>query len=168
MLIDDSSRDDLVCALGTPWRAVSDRVMGGLSEPLLRREEHAGRRCLRLSGQVRLDNNGGFIQAGLDLAADGGDVDASAFGGLRLLVYGNGQRYSLHLRSADVVRPWQSYRAHFEAPAEWREVRLPFDEFTPHRLEAPLDRTRLRRIGLVAIGRAFEADVRLAKIAFYR
>ncbi|MDH3314991.1 MAG: CIA30 family protein, partial [Gammaproteobacteria bacterium] len=89
------------------------------------------------------------------------------FTGLRLLVYGNGERYSVHLRTADIVRPWQSYRAHFEAPPEWREIRLPFADFKPYRLEAPLDLTRLRRIGVVAIGRAFFADLRLGEIGFY-
>ncbi len=168
MLVDDFRRDDLVSTLGTPWRGVSDRVMGGVSEETLRIDEQEGRRCLRLSGQVRLENNGGFIQMALDLDGKGGYLDASRFSGFRLLVYGNGERYSVHLRTADVARPWQSYRAHFEAPPEWREIRLPFDEFTPHRLEAPLDLTRLRRIGIVAIGRAFYADLCLGEIAFYR
>lgn len=168
MLIDDISRDDFVSALGTSWRGVSDRVMGGVSEETLRIDDHEGRRCLRLSGQVRLENNGGFIQMALDLDPRGGYLDALQFTGLQLIVYGNGERYSLHLRTADVTRPWQSYRAHFEAPPEWREIRLPFTEFRPHRLEAPLDLTRLRRIGVVAIGRAFYADLCLGEISFCR
>lgn len=167
MLIDDLRRGNLVSALGTTWRGVSDRVMGGVSQQTLRVEEQGGRRCLRLSGDVRLENNGGFIQMALDLDPGGAYLDASSFTGLRLLVYGNGERYSVHLRTADIVRPWQSYRAHFEALPEWREVRLPFADFRPHRLEAPIDLTRLRRIGLVAIGRAFFADLCLGEIAFF-
>ncbi len=167
MLIDDFSRDGLVSALGTAWRGTSDRVMGGISRETLRLEEHAGRRCLRLSGDVRLENNGGFLQMGLDLDPGGGTIDASTYAGVRLVVAGNGELYSVHLRTADVVRPWQSYRSEFEAPPEWREIRLPFAEFAAHRLEARLDLTRLRRIGLVAIGRAFSADLRLAEIALY-
>ncbi len=168
MLIDDFRRDDLVSALGTAWRGVSDRVMGGISQETLRVEEHEGRRCLRLSGNVRLENNGGFIQMALDLDLGGACVDASSFAGLRLLVNGNGERYSVHLRTADITRPWQSYRAHFEARPQWREVQLPFADFRPHRLDVPLDLTRLRRIGVVAIGRAFFADLRLAEMAFFR
>ena len=168
MLIDNVSRDDFVSALGTTWQGVSDRVMGGVSRATLRLDERSGKRCLRLSGDVRLENNGGFVQMALDLQPDGGPLDASPFMGLRLVVYGNGERYSVHLRTADVVRPWQSYRAHFEAPAGWREVRLPFMEFVPHRLEAQLDLTSLRRIGVVAIGRPFFADLCLSEIAFYR
>ena len=167
MLIDAISRDDLVSALGTSWRAVSDRVMGGVSRATLRFEEHAGRRCLHLSGDVRLENDGGFVQMALDLAPRGGHVDAHAFAGLRLVVLGNGERYSVHLRTGDVARPWQSYRAHFDAPTQWRELRLPFSAFAPHRIETPLDLSRLRRIGLVGIGRPFSADLRLAGLELY-
>lgn len=167
MLVDDFRRDDRVSALGTAWRGVSDRVMGGISRETVVLETHQGRRCLHLSGEVRLENNGGFIQMALDLAPGGAELDATSFTGLRLLVCGNGEDYSVHLRTADVVRPWQSYRAHFQAPPEWREVRLHFSDFRPHRLEAPLDLSRLRRIGIVAIGRAFFADLRLGEIAFF-
>ena len=167
MLIDDFRRDDFVSALGTSWRGVSDRVMGGISEESLRLDEHEGRRCLRLSGEVRLEKNGGFLQMALDLDPGGAYLDAALFTGIRLLTYVNGERYSVHLRTADVVRPWQSYRAHFEAPPEWRKVRLPFTEFKAHRVEAPLDLTRLRRIGVVAIGRAFDANICLGEISFY-
>ena len=168
MLIDDFASGDLVSSLGTRWRGVSDRVMGGVSEASVRADVIDGRPCLRLAGEVRLENDGGFIQAALDLAPAGGTFDASGFSGLRALVRGNGERYSLHLRTADVVRPWQSYRAHFTAGPEWTEVRLAFAGFQPYRLEAPLDVSRLRRVGLVAIGRAFTADLAVAELAFTR
>jgi len=59
------------------------------------------------------------------------------------------------------------YRGHFTAEADWAEVSLPFKAFVPHRIDLPLDISRLRRIGLVAIGRAFRADLAVCKIAFY-
>jgi len=168
MLIDEFSNADLVSALGTRWRGVSDRVMGGLSEATVERTTVDGRPALRLTGDVRLENDGGFIQASLDLDPAGGTVDASDYVGVRLVVRGNGERYSVHLRTPDNVRPWQSYRAHFVADAEWRTVELPLDGFVPYRLEAPLDTANLRRIGLVAIGRAFVADLAVGRVAFYR
>ena len=168
MLIDDLSREDLLSDLRTSWRAVSDRVMGGVSRAELRFERHLGRPCLHLYGEVRLDNDGGFLQMALDLDPLGNAIDAREYRGLRLLVLGNGERYSAHLRTEDLVRPWQSYRARFNAPPEWHEVELPFSGFVPHRVEVPLDLTRLRRIGLVAIGRAFSADLRVARVEFYR
>lgn len=168
MLIDDFSNPSLTSKLGTAWRGVSDQVMGGISQASVTRESVDGRPALRLQGDVRLENDGGFIQAALDLSPERGIYDASGFTGLRLTVRGNGERYSLHLRSADNVRPWQSYRTHFIAGPEWETLELPFASFTPYRLETPLDTSRLRRIGLVAIGRAFSADLTVSEIAFYR
>ena len=168
MVIDDFADPGLISRLGTRWRAVSDQVMGGVSQPSLSHDSIDGRACLRLGGHVRLDNNGGFIQASLDLASDGRPLDASFYQGVRLVVRGNGESYSVHLRSPATVRPWQSYRAHFIADAAWRTVELPFSAFVPHRLEQPLDVSRLRRIGLVAIGREFQADLAVCELAFYR
>lgn len=168
MIIDDFSGTGLVSALGTTWRGVSDEVMGGISKAGLTHDRAEDVACLRLSGAVRLENNGGFLQAALDLSADGGTLDASGFLGLRLMVRGNGEEYSVHLRTPDNTRSWQSYRASFQAGADWEGIDIPFDRFRPHRLEAPLDISRLRRVGLVAIGRAFEADLRVARLALYR
>jgi hypothetical protein len=168
MLIDDFAGRDFISKLGTRWRAVSDRVMGGISEASLSYDSIDGRPCLRLAGDVRLENNGGFLQAALDLQLSGDTLDVSAYTGVRLIARGNGERYSVHLRTPDNVRPWQSYRAHFTADADWETIYLAFEAFTPHRLDAPLDTTRLRRIGLVAIGRAFHADLAVSELGFYR
>ena len=168
MLIDDFADGNLVSKLGTQWRGVSDQVMGGISEAAVTHGEIDGRPCLRLTGNVRLENDGGFIQAALDLSPSGDTVDASDYSGVRLVVRGNGERYSIHLRTPDNVRPWQSYRAHFTAGPDWETIDLPFKSFVPYRLETALDIARLRRIGLVAIGRAFHADLAVSELAFYR
>ncbi|HKK23465.1 MAG TPA: CIA30 family protein [Pseudohaliea sp.] len=152
---------------GGHWACVADTVMGGVSAGQLRTEPVAGRHARHLTGTVSLANNGGFLQLALDLAADGGTVDASAFAGLALTVCGDGAEYGVHLRTADVTRPWQSYRARFRAPAAWETVTLPFDQFSAHRLEAPLDLSRLRRLGLVAIGRPGPVDLALGDLRFY-
>ena len=168
MLIDDFSRTDLVSALGTEWRGVSDRVMGGVSLESVSRTSADGRAALHLQGDVRLENNGGFIQAALDLASGDSTLNASAYRGIRLMVRGNGETYSVHLRTTDNTRPWQSYRADFTAVDEWQSIDLPFADFMPYRLDAPLDTARLRRLGLVAIGRAFSADLMVSSITLYR
>jgi len=94
---------------GGRWACIADTVMGGVSGGQLRRTRH-------LTGTVSLANNGGFLQMAIDLAADGSSVDAHAFSGISLAVCGDGQEYGLHLRTDDVRRPWQSYRARFRAP----------------------------------------------------
>ncbi len=167
MLIDDFARVDFVSALGTTWRSASDQVMGGVSVATLEHRTLDGHQCLRLTGNVRLDNNGGFVQAALPLAKPPGTLDASGYTGIRLTVRGNGEEYGVHLRTTDALRPWQSYRSPFVAEPDWAEVILPFSSFHPHRLSAPLDLGSLRRLGLVGIGRAFHADLAVSRVSLY-
>lgn len=166
-LIDDLSGDFPKTTAGTEWQLLSDAVMGGVSSGRMTQETVAGRKAIRMRGDVSLENNGGFLQMALDLAPGGGTVDASGFTGIAVEVWGNGEDYGLHLRSADIQRPWQSYRQGFRANAEWGQVRLPFSGFVPHRIDVPLDLRRLRRLGLVAIGRAFTADLAVGGVRFY-
>ena len=165
-VIDDLSRGFPEAANGARWQMLSDQVMGGVSTGRLTRETVEGRRCNRMTGDVSLANNGGFLQMALDLSPDGQPVDASGFSVIEIAVRGNNEAYGLHLRTADITRPWQSYRQPFMATPEWQLIRLPLSGFEAHRIDAPLDVFSLRRIGLVAIGRAFTADLALADIRF--
>jgi len=167
LIIDDRRTGDLESVAGGSWRMVTDGVMGGLSSGELSLDTIDNKACLRLSGDVRLENNGGFIQAALDVEGTAA-ADVSNYHGVLLKVYGNNHEYNLHLRTGDVWLPWQSYRASFKAPAHWQTVRLPFAEFTGYRIGKKLDLKRLERIGLVAIGRAFTADLCIGELALYR
>ncbi len=167
-LIDDRSSHSYQANTGTSWALLTDTVMGGVSRGRLEAKTVEGRPALRMTGLVRLDNEGGFLQMALDLSPDGKPIDASAWTGLELDLLGNDETYSLHLRTTAVTRPWQSYRQSFIAPATWTTLRLPFAGLTPHRLGTPFDPAKLRRLGLVAIGREFEADLALGGLRFYR
>lgn len=158
-IIDDLSRDPPMSAIGTRWQLFTDRVMGGVSNGTMIREMVAGRPAIRMRGDVSLENNGGFVQISLDLAPDGEAVDVSARSGIELDVFGNGEEYSVHLRTSDLTRPWQSYRQSFRADPEWQTIPFRFQEFVPYRTDVPLNTRRLKRIGVVAIGRAFSADL---------
>jgi hypothetical protein len=158
-IIDDLSRDPPMSAIGTKWQLFTDLVMGGVSDGTMVREMVAGRPAIRMRGDVSLENNGGFVQIALDLAPDGRAVDVSAWSGLELDVFGNGEEYSVHLRTSDVARRWQSSRQSFRADPQWRTAYFRFEEFVPYRTDVPLKTQRLRRIGVVAIGRAFSADL---------
>ena len=149
------------------WRVVTDGVMGGVSRAAMLEDQSQGRSCLRLRGQVSLENNGGFVQISRDLADIAGG-DFSGYHGLELEVAGNGETYNLHLKTADLWFPWQSFRASFDASPEWRTIRIPFERFEPYRTSDELDLRGLRRIGIVAIGRAFEADLCVSRLVFYR
>lgn len=166
-VIDDLSAPHPQASGAGAWALVSDRVMGGVSAGRMTRAAVRGRAAIRMQGQVRLENNGGFVQIALDLAPDGGTVDARGWQGIEIDACGNGEVYGLHLRTPDCIRPWQSFRAQFTAGPHWQTHRLPFADFQPHRIDAALDRARLRRLGVVAIGRAFVADLAIRGLRFY-
>jgi hypothetical protein len=165
-IIDDLRRDPPLSTIGTRWQLFTDRVMGGLSNGTMDRGTVAGRPAIRMRGEVRLENSGGFVQIALDLAIDGKAIDASAWRGVELDVLGNDEEYNIHLRTEDLTRPWQSYRQSFRADPWWRTVRFQFQDFMPYRTDTALDTLRLRRIGLVAIGRTFSADLSVAGLRY--
>ncbi len=166
LILDDRASGTLCTSSGACWRLITDQVMGGVSDGDLEPTTVEGRPCLRLTGDVSLLNNGGFVQASLDLD-QAGPLDARAYAGIEVDVYGNGQGYNLHLRTADTRIVWQSYRASFQATPSWHTLRLPFRQFEPYRIDRPLDLARLKRLGLVAIGREMQADLCIARLALY-
>ena len=149
------------------WRLISDQVMGGVSNGRLEHDHLFGRDCLCLRGSVSTENNGGFIQMAVDLVEQG-LTDGSAYAGLKLSVSGNQEAYNVHLRTAGLWLPWQSYRASFQTDRNWQQITLPFDGFQAYKTGRALDTSQLKRIGLVAIGRDFEAELCVSEIYFYR
>lgn len=167
-LLDDFSEKSGVSAIGTTWQSFTDRVMGGVSEGTHQFADVDGRRCIYLKGQVSLENQGGFVQVALSLERDGRPFDAGSFTGLRVWVRGNGETYYLHLRTRETSRPWFYYQASFMANARWQKVEIPFSQFVPENFSADLDPAQLTRVAIVAAKRAFEADVAVSRIEFYR
>lgn len=150
--------------ISTQWEFVSDTVMGGRSGGSIDVEEIAGLQATRLRGMVSLENNGGFVQMARDLKADGSAFDASEWAGIELCVLGNDEMYEIRLRTAQLSRPWQSFRAEFVATAEWTALGFGFSDFEAHRTEMTFDPACLRRIGILGIGREFEADVAVSSM----
>lgn len=167
-LIDDFSGDQNASALGTKWRLFTDRVMGGVSRATSRYEVLDGKPCIRLKGNVSLENNGGFVQIALPFRADGRSYDATQFKGIRLWVKGNGKPYYLHLRTTQNRLPWQYFDAPIETNGEWSQVEIPFDAFTGQNIRSQLDTSRLLRIGVVGAKKKFDADIAVARMEFYR
>jgi hypothetical protein len=139
--------------------------MGGVSQETVTVETIDEQRCIRLRGDVRLENNGGFIQVALPLEQYGAPLDGSTFYAVRLLVWGNGEMYRLHLRTTDCRRPQQYYWAAFVAQPTWQTIDVPFRTLEPKGLAAPFNPRALTRLGVVAYGRAFTADVAVARVS---
>ena len=166
LIIDDRSSGNLSTNLGTQWRLVTDQVMGGVSKGELNLDDYKGRNCLCMRGNVSTDNNGGFVQIALDLS-QGEPLDASAYTGVEFSVAGNNEPYNVHFRTTDLWLPWQSYRFTFKASPEWQTIRIPFAGLEAYRTTTKFRQDKLKRIGLVGIGRNFKADLCVASIKFY-
>lgn len=105
------------------WRTVLDGVMGGRSTGCVTQPE-AG--ILRFSGELSLENNGGFsqIQTTVPQAAFKNAI------GIEARVRGDGRTYQFNVRSSDVRVRAGSFQTRFNTVAdEWVTLRLPFDEF---------------------------------------
>lgn len=144
---------------GARWQFIKDGVMGGLSTGAA---EITGE-GLHLTGQVRLENNGGFIQVRRKL--DGGLPEGSQ--ALVLRVRGNGERYTVFLRTTDARRPWHNYKASFVAGPEWSDARLAFAAFeaSNRSLPAEIAPEDVVSIGIAGYGAAYEADVWVREVA---
>ena len=165
-VVDDRSSGDLVATSGNKWRLITDGVMGGVSDGRLSVVTMENQSCLHLQGDVKLDNNGGFVQAALDLE-EAIPQNIRNYTGLMVSVYGNNEQYNVHLRTRENRLPWQSYRATFTAAPEWREIYIPFKDFKPYRTNRALDLDKLSRIGVVAIGREFRSDLCIGGLVLY-
>ncbi len=154
--------------LSPKWEFIADTVMGGVSTGSVTATTIDERTAHRLTGQVSLENDGGFIQMAFDLNSNDTPFYGRGWAGIELEVLGNEEVYEVRLRTSQLTRPWQSFRAEFLAGARWKTVRMPFGEFTPHRHELSFDPAQLRRIGVLAIGREFQVDVAVSALRFYR
>ncbi len=149
------------------WRLVTDGVMGGVSAGRLTRSEIDGVHCSHLSGRVSTANNGGFVQAAQVITPEVA-LGLDRFTGVRLQLRGNGEDYNVHLRTADLWLPWQSFRTTFTVTDQWQTFDLPFAEFEAYKSRAAFKPDRLRRVGVVAIGRDFDAEICVGEVGFYR
>ena len=166
-LVDDFTGDR--SAIGTRWESISDRVMGGVSNVNARLVESDTGSALYLSGNVSLENNGGFIQVRLPLKLKGRPFDAREYEGITLRVRGSGDAYYVHLRTTRTVLPWMLFSQGFPVSNEWQWVRLPFSEFKGESIATSrLDTRKLVSLGIVAAKEVFKADLYVDSILLYR
>ena len=108
------------------WRTVLDGVMGGRSTGRVTQPEDG---ILRFSGELSLENNGGFSQT--QTAVPEGSFKDSA--GIEARVRGDGRTYQFDVRCSDVRMMAGSFQVKFDTvPGEWVTLRLPFDQFRLH------------------------------------
>lgn len=106
------------------WTSVNDTVMGGVSSGGYTLTEDGS---LRFSGEVSLENNGGFAS----LRARTGTLDLSAYDDLIMRVRGDGKRYEISLQTDHWIMAGAYYFAIQTKAGEWQELRAPLREFKP-------------------------------------
>ena len=145
-----------------PWSAISDQVMGGISEVYFYELEENGENFYRLEGNVSTENNGGFIQSRVNL-----NINTDDFEGVRIKVRGNNNEYYVHLRAPRMM-PWNYYYAKFYASDEWQVFEIPLNTFQYSRNQSiGLNTRTIRSIGLVAYVKDFTAQLDIANIELY-
>ncbi len=106
------------------WQAVSDNVMGGVSDGRFKLTANG---ILEFSGKLSLENNGGFAS----VRTKPTDLDINAGDTIVVRVKGDGREYVLNIYTKS-RRMAFSYRAPLPTTKdEWTEVSLPLGEFIP-------------------------------------
>jgi len=149
------------------WRLVEDGVMGGVSKGDMEWAVVQDKRCLRLTGVVSTQNNGGFIQLNRTVDKDLAKL-FPGYTGIALEVLGNNESYNVHLKQRGLFLPWQSFRSTLVAKDEWQQIKVPFASFTPYKTSQKLKPEKINQLAIVGIGREFNADVCVAAIRLYR
>lgn len=149
----------------SPWGAITDQVMGGLSTAELRQGERHGSACSCLSGRTRLENNGGFVQMKLELESDRNPGD---YAGLFIELCGAAHDYNLNVKTSQLDKPWQSFRTSLPVTPHWTRFVVPYGELRPHRTDLEFEPGRIRSVAVIGIGEAFEVDVCVRRFGFYR
>lgn len=149
----------------SPWKVISDQVMGGVSSARLQQDVRHNSSCSCLSGRTSLDNNGGFVQMKLDIARDELRAD---YQGLFIELYGNAHDYNLHVKTTQLNRPWQSFRCTLSVEPQWTRFIVPYEQLNAHRTDAELQPAHISSVAIVAIGQEFDVDVCVRRFGFYR
>ena len=157
--------DDLSNPNERNWVYFTDTVMGGVSKGNLEFRQDKNESYYRLTGFVSKENNGGFIQFATGISG----VPKRKYEGIRIKVRGNNEKYELHIRTRLTPAPWQYYSYQFFATDDWQTIDLPLDSFIKSNFYQPksFNATNIRSIGIVAIGKEYDAQIDLARIELY-
>jgi hypothetical protein len=162
------------------WKYFSDQVMGGISEGQVSLEQDGDMVFTRLTGNVRTDNNGGFIQLRTSTSLSNKPLmfkllhnskkDGKKLQGIRLKVKGNGEKYHIFIQTTIFYSlPINYHIATFDTSPNWKTVDLPFNQFKKlnSNKNSKFNAKNINTVGIVAYGRDFISDVSVSSIEFY-
>lgn len=131
------------------WDIVNDTVMGGRSQSSVEVDNDLSR--MIFSGNVSLENNGGFASARSNWTA----YNLEAYDGISMRMRGDGNLYRLRIRT-EKTGSGLAYTAWVKPEADiWQEIYIPFAEMMPlYRdiivpVAGPIDASSIRSFGLM-------------------
>ena len=162
------------------WKYFSDQVMGGVSEGQVSLEQDGEKVFIRLSGNVRTDNNGGFIQLRTSTSLSNKPLmfnllhnskkEGKKLKGIRLKVKGNGEKYHIFIQTTIFYRLPTGYKiATFDTSPNWETVEIPFNNFKKLKdnIDSNINAKDIKTFGIVAYGRDVKSDLSVSSIEFY-
>lgn len=167
MLLDDFSTE--FSTLKNPWTGFTDSVMGGKSDITVSRVSDSETDYIRMTGNVSLENKGGFIQVRQKLSTSKRIFDGSEYQGIRLNVRGIGSGYYIFLRTSNTRLPWQHFSAAIQVKPDWQVVEIPWEAFKKgdYGNWGKFKPDKLKSLAIVAYGKAFKAQIEVQEIGFY-
>lgn len=154
-------------AVADAWRAIDDRIMGGVSTSTLRSDPGG---YAVFEGVVSLERNGGFASV-RSSPGDRGQPGAQA---CRIELRGDNQQFKLSLLTDDGLDSIHYQLGFRPAGRDWQTLQLPLAAFRASFRgrdvpgAPPLDAARIRQVGLlIAAGQAgpFALDIRRIDLA---
>jgi NADH dehydrogenase [ubiquinone] 1 alpha subcomplex assembly factor 1 len=140
----------------TNWYVINDGVMGGVSSSTVKIQNG----ILEFTGQVRLENNGGFAS----IRSVSGQYNLSNFLSLRLRVRGDGKKYSFQIGTSNTRGILYQFEFGTKA-GQWLELDVPLKDMKPTRFGQVLarpafDSSRIEYFGFI-VGNKKAEDFKL-------
>ena len=147
------------------WEFITDQVMGGISDGKVNYITENNKSFARMTGVVRLENNGGFIQ----IRKKVNNLINKNSKAIKINARGNNQEYYMHIRTSGTILPWQYYQAPFIVSSDWKTLVLNISDFKRSgiMLSKTINPKNIKSIAIVAYGREHESFIDIDNIIIY-
>lgn len=141
------------------WRGVTDQVMGGVSNLIIRHSDGV----FFMSGNVSTDNNGGFVRLSNRV-----DISSNDFKGIKFKAKGNNETYEIHVTLKGLkIPPWSYFSQSFDVTEQWQEYQISFKDLKRSSgfSAASMKAKNIRDLSIAGFGRDFAVDLAIKDIS---
>ena len=141
------------------WRGVTDQVMGGVSNLIIRHSDGV----FFMSGNVSTDNNGGFVRLSNRV-----DISSNDFKGIKFKAKGNNETYEIHVTLKGLkIPPWSYFSQPFNVTEQWQEYQISFKDLKRSSgfSAASMKAKNIRDLSIAGFGRDFAVDLAIKDIS---